>query len=111
MILAPTLTWTTEVPLIVEGTFFQSTTTGLMLHGLGGMSSGQLGYSLLSQFLKPLADDPDLNPPDYTGGLGLNYDGEPGRSIGATYEASETDSDGHTWARSICVGSPAAGRY
>jgi len=91
LILAPPLTWTTEPPLISENTFFQSTTTGLMLHGSTGVPRGQLGYSVFSQFLKPLEDDPDLDPPDLTAGVRLTYDTGPGWTIGGTYQASETD--------------------
>ena len=72
LILAPPLTWTTEPPVIVEETFFQPTTTGVMLFGATRAAGGQLGYSLFSQFLHPLEDDPDLDPPDYTAGLRLD---------------------------------------
>jgi hypothetical protein len=88
-ILAPPLTWTTEAPLIVEETFFQQTTTGLMLHGSTPVAQGRLGYSLFSQFLKPLEDDPDLDPPDHTAGARLDYGIGPGWSVGATYQAAE----------------------
>jgi hypothetical protein len=91
LILAPPLTWTTEPPLIVEETFFEPTTTGAMLHGSVGVSTGRLGYSLFTQFLKPLEDDPDLHPPDHTGGIRLTYDTGPHWSVGATYQASEDD--------------------
>jgi hypothetical protein len=91
LILAPPLTWTTEAPLIVEETFFQQTTTGAMLHGSTEVGSGQLGYSLFSQFLQPLEDDPDLDPPDYTAGGRLAYDTGPGWSVGISYQTSETD--------------------
>ncbi len=93
LILAPPLTWTTESPLIVEEVFFQPTTTGLMVHGSTGVGSGQFGYSLFSQFLDPLQEDSDLNPPDHTAGARLTYDPAPGWSVGATYQAAETDSD------------------
>jgi hypothetical protein len=89
LIFAPPLTWTTEAPLIAEETFFQSTTTGLMLYGSTGVRGGQLGYSLFSQFLKPLEDDPDLDPPNYTAGARLLYDTGPGWSVGSTYQASD----------------------
>jgi hypothetical protein len=91
LILAPPLTWTTEPPLIVEETFFQPTTTGAMLHGSTGAGRGQLGYSLFSQFLQPLEDDPDLDPPDHTAGGRLSYDTGPGWSVGISHQASETD--------------------
>ena len=93
LILAPPLTWTTEAPLIVEETFFQPTTTGVMLHGSTGAGSGQLGYSLFSQFLQPLENnpDPDLEPPDYTAGLRLTYDTGPAWSVGLSYQAAETN--------------------
>jgi hypothetical protein len=90
LILAPPLTWTTEPPLIVEETFFQPTTTGVMLHGSTGVGRGQLAYSLFSQFLQPLEDDPDLDPPDHTAGGRLSYDTGPGWSVGLSYQASET---------------------
>jgi hypothetical protein len=91
LILAPPLTWTTEAPLIVEETFFQPTTTGTMLHGSTEVGGGQLGYSLFSQFLQPLEDDPDLDPPDYTAGGRLSYDTGPGWSVGISYQTAETD--------------------
>ncbi len=91
LILAPPLTWTTEAPLIVEETFFQPTTTGVMLHGSTGAGSGELGYSLFSQFLQPLEDNPDLDPPDHTAGLRLTYDTGPAWSVGISYQAAETD--------------------
>ncbi|MGH9198286.1 MAG: hypothetical protein ACRD1T_21455, partial [Acidimicrobiia bacterium] len=91
LILAQPLTWTTERPLIIEQSFFQETTTGLMLHGSTPVPSGQLGYSLFSQFLKPLADDRDLVPPDHTIGARLVYDTGRAWSVGASYQASETD--------------------
>ena len=94
LILAPPLTWTTEAPLIVEETFFQPTTTGAMLHGSTGVGSGQLGYQLFSQFLQPLEDDPDLDPPDYTAGARLTYDTGPAWSAGISYQAAEND---HAW--------------
>jgi len=88
-ILAPPLTWTTEAPLIAEETFFQQTTTGLMLHGSTPVAQGRLGYSLFSQFLKPLEDDPDLDPPAHTAGARLEYGVGPSWSIGATYQAAQ----------------------
>jgi hypothetical protein len=91
LILAEPLTWTTEAPLIIEETFFQATTTGLMLHGSRGVGVGQIGYSLSSQFLKPLEDDPDLDPPDYTGGARLEYSAGAAWSVGASYQAADTD--------------------
>lgn len=93
LILAPPLTWTTEAPLIVEETFFQHTTTGVMLHGSTGVARGRLGYSLFSQFLKPLEDDPDLDPPDHTAGFRLVYDRGPTWSGGASTQASENDGE------------------
>jgi hypothetical protein len=93
LILAPPLTWTTEPPLISEEVFFQQTTTGVMLHGSTGAGGGQLGYSLFSQFLKPLEDDPDLEPPDHTAGARLTYDPAPGWSAGASYQAAELNND------------------
>jgi hypothetical protein len=89
LILAPPLTWTTEPPLIVEETFFQQTTTGVMLHGSTAVADGRLGYSLFTQFLEPLENDPDLNPPDHTAGLRLAYDTGLSWSVGATYQAAE----------------------
>ena len=91
LILATPLTWTTENPLIVEETFFESTTTGVMLHGSTGVGRGRLGYSFFSQFLDPLENDPDLNPPDHTAGARLTYDTGPAWSAGATFHAFETD--------------------
>jgi hypothetical protein len=91
LILAPPLTWTTELPLIVEETFFQETTTGVMLHGSTGLAEGRLGYSLFSQFLKPLEDDPELEPPDHTAGVRLAYDTGPAWSVGASSQAAERD--------------------
>jgi hypothetical protein len=93
LILAPPLTWTTEAPLIVEETFFQSTTTGAMAFGSTGVAGGQFGYSLFSQFLHPLEDDPDLDPPDYTAGLRLGYDRGPAWSVAAAYQAAENDDE------------------
>jgi hypothetical protein len=89
LILAPPLTWTTEAPLIVEKTFFQPTTTGVMLYGSTGLGVGRLGYSLFSQFLHPLEDDPDLDPPDYTAGARLTYDIGTALTSGATFQAAE----------------------
>lgn len=91
LILAPPLTWTTEAPLIVEKTFFQPTTTGAMLYGATEVGDGQLGYSLFSQFLQPLQDDPDLDPPNYTSGARLSYETGPEWSFGLTYQAAELD--------------------
>lgn len=91
LILAPPLTWTTEAPVIVERTFFQPTTTGLMAYGSTGVAGGQLGYSAFSQFLHPLESDPDLDPPDYTAGLRLTYDYGRAWALGATYQAAEND--------------------
>jgi hypothetical protein len=92
LILAPPLTWTTEPPLIVDKTFFQPTTTGVMLYGSRGLAGGQFGYSVFSQLLHPLENDPDLNPPDYAAGLRLTYDHGPSWSLGATYQGAESDS-------------------
>ncbi len=89
LILAPPLTWTTEPPVIVEETFFQQTTTGVMLHGSTEAGSGQLNYSLFSQFLKPIAEDPDLRPPNYTAGARLTYDFSPASTVGATYQGAD----------------------
>jgi len=90
LILAPPLTWTTEAPLITEKTFFQPTTTGLMLYGLTRVGSGQLGYSVFSQLLKPLETDPTLIAPDYTAAARLTYDTGPDFTLGATYQAAQT---------------------
>lgn len=89
LLLAPPLTWTTEPPQIVEETFFQATTTGLMLHGSRALGEGHVAYALFSQFLKPLEDDPDLEPPDHTLGARLTYDPAPGWSMGLSYQAAE----------------------
>ena len=88
---APPLTWTTEPPLIVEETFFQPTTTGVMLDASTEVAGGELGCSAFSQFLSPLENDPDLNPPDYTAGLRLEYDVRLAWSVGATYQAAENE--------------------
>jgi hypothetical protein len=94
LVLAPPLTWTTELPLVVEeGFFFQETTTGAMLHGSSGLAEGRLGYSLFSQFLKPLEDNPDLDPPDHTAGFRLTYDTGPTWSVGASSQASESNGE------------------
>jgi hypothetical protein len=93
LILAPPLTWTTEPPVIVEETFFQPTTTGLMLFGGTPAAGGQLGYSLFSQFLHPLEDDPDLEPPRYTAGARLTYERGPEWTAGATFQAAENSDD------------------
>jgi hypothetical protein len=90
LLLAPPLTWTTEPPLIVEDTLFQPTTTGVMLHGSTGVAEGQLGYALFSQVLKPLQDDVDLDPPNYTAGFRLTYDVGPRWAAGATYQGADT---------------------
>jgi hypothetical protein len=89
LILAPPLTWTTEAPLIVEENFFEQTTTGLMLHGSIGLGPGQLGYSVFTQFLDPLEDDPELEPPDHTGGLQIAYDILPAWTVGLSFQAAE----------------------
>jgi hypothetical protein len=91
LILAPPLTWTTEDPVIVEETFFQSTTTGAMAFGSTGVAGGRLGYSVFSQFLHPLEDDPDLEPPDLTAGLRLEYDRGPAWSVAAAYQAAKNN--------------------
>jgi hypothetical protein len=91
LILAPPLTWTTETPVIVEETFFQETTTGVMAYGATGVGQGFLNYAVFSQFLQPLADDPDLDPPDLTAGARLVYDTGPAWSAGATYQAAENE--------------------
>ncbi len=91
LILAPPLTSTVEVPLIVKETFFEETTTGLMLHGSIGAGDGRFGYSLFSQFLEPLESDPDLNPPDGTIGFRWTYDRGPGWSVGASYQSADVD--------------------
>lgn len=93
LILAPPLTWTTEPPEIDEESFYQQTTTGLMLYGSTPLSQGRLGYSLFSQFLQPLEDNPDLAPPDHTAGLRLDYNRGAGLSIGATYQGAENNGD------------------
>lgn len=93
LILAPPLTWTTELPLIVEETFFQQTTTGVMLHGSTPLVRGRFGYSLFSQFLNPLEDDPDLKPPKNTAGVRLTYESGLTWSAGLTYHAAEIRSD------------------
>ena len=92
LILAPPLTWTTELPLIVEETFFQQTTTGVMLHGSTPLPRGRLGYSLFSQFLDPLEEDPELEPPKNTAGVRLTYEDGLIWSAGLTYHAAEVDS-------------------
>ena len=68
-------------------------TTGLMLHGSTPLAHGRLGYSLFSQFLQPLEDNPDLEPPDHTAALRLDYNRGAGFSVGATYQGSETRGD------------------
>jgi hypothetical protein len=93
LILAPPLTWTTEFPLIVEEGFFDPTSTGVMLHGSRGIFDGRLGYSLYTQFLEPIEEDPDIEPADHTAGLRLEYDIGAGRAFGTTYLASEEDGD------------------
>ncbi len=89
LILAPPLTATTEAPLIIEEGFFEPTTTGVMLHGSTSLSRGRLDYSLFSQFLEPLEDDSDLEPPDLSVGVRLNYELLPGLSLGASYQSAE----------------------
>lgn len=93
LILAPPLTWTTEAPLIVEKTFFQQTTTGLMLHGSTKAADGRLRYSLFSQFLSPLEKDKDLDPPNLTAGARLEYSVGLAWTLGATYQAAESRDD------------------
>jgi hypothetical protein len=93
LLLAPPLTWTTEAPLIVEETFFEPTTTGVMVYGSTGVGPGQLSYSLFSQVLHPLQHDPDLDPPNYTAGLRLTYDLGPAWTGGATYQAAQNHSE------------------
>jgi len=92
LILAPPLTWTTEIPLIVEETFFQETTTGVMVYGAAQLGPGYLNYAAFSQFLQPLSDDPDLDPPDNTAGARLVYDSGPAWSAGLTFQAAEKTS-------------------
>lgn len=94
LILAPPLTWTTENPLIAEETFFQQTTTGVMLSGSVASHRGRFGYALFSQFLDPLEDDPDLMPPEHTAGARLTYDHGPKLSLGLSYQAAELGKDG-----------------
>jgi hypothetical protein len=93
LILAEPLTWTTEAPLIIEETFFQPTTTGLMLQGTRGIGPGHLGYSLFAQFLKPLEDDPDLDPYDYTAGARLEYGAGAAWSLGASCQSADDDGE------------------
>jgi hypothetical protein len=93
LILAPPLTWTTEAPLIIEETFFEQTTTGVMLHGSRGLGPGQLGYALFTQFLDPLEDDPELEPPDNTGGLQITYETLPDWTLGVSYQAADTNGE------------------
>jgi len=93
LILADPLTWTTESPLIIEETFFQPTTTGLMLFGSDGVGSGQIQYELFSQFLQPLEDDPDLHPPDYTVGGRLEYNAGAAWLVGASYQSAVKNGD------------------
>ncbi|MFN8643703.1 MAG: hypothetical protein U0802_19355 [Candidatus Binatia bacterium] len=95
LILAPPLTWTSELPLIVEETFFAETTTGVMAYGANELGPGYLNYAAFSQFLQPLADDPDLDPPDVTAGARLVYDTGPAWSAGLTFQAAE-QTDGWT---------------
>jgi hypothetical protein len=89
LILAPPLTWTTEAPLIVEETFFQQTTTGAMAYGGADVPGGRLGYAAFTQFLDPLEDDPDLEPPHLTAGGRLTYEAVSNWTVGATYQAAE----------------------
>ena len=91
LILAPPLTWTTEAPVIVEETFFQETTTGVMAYGAGALGPGFLNYAVFSQLAQPLANDPDLTPPDLTAGARLVYDTGPTWSAGATFQAAEAE--------------------
>lgn len=94
LILAPPLTWTTENPLIAEETFFQQTTTGVMLDGSVTLHHGRFGYAVFSQFLDPLEDDPDLHPPEHTAGVRLTYDHGPKLSLGLSYQAAELGKSG-----------------
>lgn len=93
LILSPPLTWTTEPPLIIEETFFDATTTGLMLHGSTGAGEGRLSYSLFSQLLDPLEDDPELDPADNSAGARLEYSLGTGRAFGMTYLAADRDGE------------------
>ena len=89
LILAPPLTSTTEAPLIVDEALFEVTTTGLMLHGNASVGEGVVSYALFSQFLKPLENDPELDPPDNTIGFRIIYERLPGWSVGASYQSAE----------------------
>jgi hypothetical protein len=93
LILTAPLTWTTEPPLIVEETFFDPTTTGVLLHGSAPTGDGRLSYTLFSQFLAPLEDNPDIDPADHTAGARLEYALGPGRALGATYLATDRDGE------------------
>ncbi len=88
-VLAPPLTWTTEAPLVIEEGLFQSTSSGLMIHGSLEVLNNRLGYSLFSQFLEPLADDPELAPADVSGGARLEYGDPLNWTIGASYEIAQ----------------------
>ena len=68
-----------------------------MLHGNVGVSTGQLGYSLFTQFLEPLENDPDLNPPDHTGGIRLTYDTGPTLVGRGHLPGFRDDATGPTW--------------
>jgi hypothetical protein len=61
-----------------------------MLHGSTGIGPGWLGYSVFTQFLDPLEDDPELEPPDHTAGLQITYETVPALSVGLSYQAAET---------------------
>lgn len=89
LILAPPLTWTTEEPVIVEKTFFQETTTGVMLHGTTGLDFGQLGYAAFSQFLDPISSDIDVQPPNLTAGGRVTLETSSGLTGGITYQAAQ----------------------
>lgn len=92
-ILATPLTWSTERPLISEEIFFQETTTGVMLHGASDLADGQVAYSMFTQFMDPIEDDPELDPPDHTGGLRLQYRSGAAWAAGVSYQAAGESSD------------------
>ncbi len=87
-ILAQPLTWTTENPVIVEGNFFDQTTTGVKLHGSTALAEGRIGYEVFSQLLHPIEGDPELDPADKTVGVRLEYSLLPVSAFGVSYQSS-----------------------
>ena len=112
LILAPPLTWTTEAPLIVEKTFFQPTTTGVMTLRLDRRSApASSATPLFSQFLQPLAERSRSRSARLHRRLPAHLRHR-ARVVRRRHLSGGGDGrrHGRTWARSTCSGSTAAAR-